>query len=104
MNNRKSTLVPPLRAVQQLAALSQVTSNPRSNQADESGEPPIDQLLPEVEVRKVTGLSGSSIRRYAKAGLMPKPLFIGPNRRAWRQSEIVAWIASRKPASANTGA
>ena len=39
--------------------------------------------------------SRMSLYRLVAAGKFPKPLQIGPNRRAWLASDIDAWLAER---------
>ena len=52
-------------------------------------------LLRLAEVRKLTGLSSSSVYRMAKMGTLPRPLKISSRSPAWVESEIRGWIASR---------
>ncbi|MBK8990901.1 MAG: AlpA family transcriptional regulator [Gammaproteobacteria bacterium] len=52
-------------------------------------------LLRLAEVRKLTGLSSSSVYRMAKMGTLPRPLKISSRSSAWVESEIRGWIASR---------
>ncbi|CAH2797585.1 MAG: Transcriptional regulator, AlpA like [uncultured Caballeronia sp.] len=42
------------------------------------------------------GLGASTVYRYLAAGKFPRPVEIGGGRMAWLESEIDAWIASRK--------
>ncbi|KFX64347.1 MULTISPECIES: helix-turn-helix transcriptional regulator [Paraburkholderia] len=52
--------------------------------------------LPEVRMR--VSLGASTVYRYLAAGKFPRPVEIGGGRVAWYESEIDAWIASRKVA------
>jgi len=49
--------------------------------------------LPAVEER--TGFSRSTIWRYVKDGVFPRPISLGPNVTAWIESEIDAWMRQR---------
>lgn len=48
------------------------------------------------EVRRRVGLGASTIYRYLAAGKFPRPVEIGGGRVAWYESDIDAWIASRR--------
>ncbi|ABE36316.1 prophage CP4-57 regulatory family protein [Paraburkholderia xenovorans LB400] len=48
------------------------------------------------EVRTRVGLGASTVYRYLAAGKFPRPVEIGGGRVAWVESEIDAWIASRR--------
>jgi len=55
-----------------------------------------DELLWSIKtVVLKTGLSPSSIYRYAARDLFPAQRRIGPNRVAWIASEVLAWVESR---------
>ena len=56
----------------------------------------VDKLHRRPWVEDVTGLSKSSIAEYVKQNLFPKPVRLGPRAIAWRESEVLAWLASRK--------
>ena len=55
-----------------------------------------DRMLraPQVIIR--TGLSRSTIWRRVKAGDFPPPVELGVQAVGWPESEIVAWLESRK--------
>ena len=36
-----------------------------------------------------------TLKRWVRAGTFPPGIYIGSNSRAWRSSEIDAWLASR---------
>jgi len=61
--------------------------------------PPLDALLREPEVKRITGLSRSQRYRMAKAGKFPAALRVGERASAWRASEIAAWLHSLQPAT-----
>jgi predicted DNA-binding transcriptional regulator AlpA len=56
-----------------------------------------DRLLPWKTVKDLTGLSRTTAWRLQKAGDFPLPVGISPGRVGWRESEISAWSASRRP-------
>lgn len=41
------------------------------------------------------GLSRMSVWRGVKAGRIPAPVAVSPNRKAWPESAILAWQAAR---------
>lgn len=45
-----------------------------------------------------TGLNSSTLYRYKKLGLFPRPHQLGPRTVGWLQSEIDEWLASREAA------
>ena len=54
-----------------------------------------ERLLKEREVCEMVGISSSTLWRWVGAGLFPAQIRIGPRAVRWRQSEVLAWIASR---------
>jgi prophage regulatory protein len=54
----------------------------------------LDPLLTIRDVRQITTLSRATIYRFISAGHFPKPIHLGPNRRAWRLSDVRAWNES----------
>ncbi len=60
-------------------------------------EEQLDRFLTIDEVRKIAGnVSRSTIWRWCKAGLFPKPKKIGPHRTGWLRSDIEEWIKTRE--------
>lgn len=57
------------------------------------------QILKLTEIKKDTGLSGSSIYRMAKAGTFPKPIKLGERSSGWIASEVEQWLEDRIAAS-----
>ena len=53
-----------------------------------------ERLVPLRVVCFVTGLSRSTIYRMIGAGTFPRPVKISKARIAWRESEVLAWLAS----------
>lgn len=54
-----------------------------------------------LRVREVSGLIGlkpHAIDRAVRAGLFPRPFLIGVRAKAWKKSELDAWIAERDEA------
>jgi len=50
------------------------------------------RLLTLRDVKQITTLSSASIYRFISAGRFPKPVHLSANRRAWRASEVEAWV------------
>lgn len=56
-------------------------------------------------LKALTGLSRSSIYRLSQdparpADAFPRAIKLGPRAVGWRESEVLAWLASRQPAVA----
>ena len=56
----------------------------------------MDRLLRQKEVLEAVGLSRDSVYKLRKAGDFPKPLTLGKAAMRWYESEIVAWLASKR--------
>jgi len=54
-----------------------------------------DIFIPQKKVVDMTSLSATTIWREIKAKRFPQNYKIGPNRVAWRKSEILNWISER---------
>ncbi len=54
-----------------------------------------DRILAWPQVRDWTGISRTTAWRMQKAGDFPGPVQITPGRVGWRESELLAWRASR---------
>lgn len=52
-----------------------------------------DRLLKRDEVEAITTLSKTSIYAKVKTGEFPEPMRLGGRAVAWRESEVLAWIA-----------
>ena len=59
----------------------------------------VDRLLPLKRVLEVTSLSRATLYRKIEDGSFPAPLKIGRSRIAWRERDIIDWIA-RQPRAA----
>ena len=57
------------------------------------------KVLRENEVASRVGLSRSTRWRMVRDGLFPAPIELSERARGWLESDIDAWIASRKPAA-----
>jgi prophage regulatory protein len=66
-----------------------------------SGERPSARLVGFAEVQHRIGLSRSTVWRLEKSNQFPKSIRISSGRRAWLESAIDDWIASK--AGANGG-
>jgi predicted DNA-binding transcriptional regulator AlpA len=51
----------------------------------------VDPLLRWSDITSLTRVSQSTVRGWIKAGLFPKPRYIGTRSPRWKQSEILAW-------------
>lgn len=56
-----------------------------------------DTLLRRPKVEILTGLGRSSIYFLIQKGDFPAPVRLGLRSVAWRESEVLQWIASRQP-------
>lgn len=56
----------------------------------------VKRLLRLRQVINLIGISRSSIYQLERDGRFPKRVAIGPRSVAWRESEILEWIASRQ--------
>jgi predicted DNA-binding transcriptional regulator AlpA len=55
-----------------------------------------DRLIPLATVLERTGhMSTTTIWRMRRHKAFPEPVAISPNRKAWRESDIDAWIKAR---------
>jgi prophage regulatory protein len=52
------------------------------------------------ELKRLTGLSRSSIYNYVSTGAFPRPLRLGPRAVGWLESEIEDWLSQRLKARA----
>ena len=59
------------------------------------------QIRKLLEIKNITGLSGSSIYRMAKAGTFPRPIKLGERSSGWIGSEVDQWLDDRIAASRN---
>ncbi|NCQ24936.1 MAG: DNA-binding protein [Rhodobacteraceae bacterium CG17_big_fil_post_rev_8_21_14_2_50_63_15] len=59
-----------------------------------------ETLLRRPEVQARTGLSRSTIYDWMKRGEFPQPVKLGTRLVAWRESDISAWLESRKTRAA----
>ena len=96
---RRSELAPSKRFFKTRAALSRLVLSrpPRFGGGDDKiGK---DRLLRMPEVMQIVGVSDKTIYRLMKQGLFPRSVRIGPNSVAWRENDIMAWIAGLPPAN-----
>ncbi len=54
-----------------------------------------DRFLPRPEVLRIVGFSAATLWREVKAGRFPAPVLISPNRTAFLESEVRAWMAAK---------
>lgn len=60
----------------------------------------MDQYISKKVARDMTGASFVTQWRWRRTGLIPPLYRLGPNKVAYKLSEIENWIASRKPTTA----
>ena len=58
------------------------------------------RLLKEAQVRDLTTLSRITRWRMIRSGTFPKPIKISTGRIAWRESEVLTWLASKTETAA----
>lgn len=52
-------------------------------------------LLKRQQVEAATSLSRSTIYEMMSKGTFPKPVRLGAQRVAWRERDVIAWLAAR---------
>jgi prophage regulatory protein len=60
----------------------------------------VDRYLTTNDVIELTTLSRATIERKVKAGDLPAPIYLSARRKAFRESQIRAWMASKEQAAA----
>lgn len=61
---------------------------------------PVDRFLRLPDVEQIVGIKRSTIYRQVAAEAFPKPIRLGPNTVAWRESDIQSWMDGKVSASA----
>lgn len=56
----------------------------------------MEKFLRLPQVMELTGLAKSTVWLWVKEGKLPKPTKLSPRVSVWKESEIMAWIASIK--------
>ena len=59
----------------------------------------INRLLSPAEVRRITGMSSTTLWRERRAGRFPRPITLSPNRKAFLMQDVEAWIRGRVAAA-----
>ena len=59
--------------------------------------PQLDRILRAGEVSRITGLPRMTRHRAVRNGLFPAPVQIGIRAVGWRESDMAAWLADRRP-------
>jgi prophage regulatory protein len=59
-----------------------------------------ERLIREAECHAITGLSRTVRWRLSRAGKFPKPLPVTERIKAWRLSEVLAWVEETASAAA----
>jgi prophage regulatory protein len=57
------------------------------------------ELLRLAEVKRMTGLSTTTIYEWGNKGMFPKQIKLGGNTVAWVKSEVQAWIRQKLEAA-----
>jgi predicted DNA-binding transcriptional regulator AlpA len=56
----------------------------------------------DLKDRQIVG-SRMTLHRWLKSGAFPAPIELGPNSRGWLESEVLAWLESRRRVSPSDG-
>jgi prophage regulatory protein len=69
-------------------------SEPDGNASPKTSEPEPedDTMLRMGEVVRLTGISGSTVKRMVIDGRFPKPMRLSPRRIGWKAGEVKTWI------------
>lgn len=59
-----------------------------------------DRILRRPEVERLTGLGRSTIYAWMARGEFPRPMKLGVRAVGWRGSDVLAWLATRRPRTA----
>jgi prophage regulatory protein len=70
--------------------LNGIAGDQSTNKAEP--EPEDDTMLRIGEVIRLTGISGSTIKRMVVDGRFPKPLRLSPRRIGWQARDVKAWV------------
>ena len=54
------------------------------------------KMLSERKILDLIPVARSTLQQWEKDGLFPKSLAIGPNRKAWFESDVKAWVEARE--------
>lgn len=57
-----------------------------------------DRIARERERRQITGVSRTTAYELEKKGMFPRRVELTGGRVGWRESELDAWVKSRRPA------
>ena len=52
----------------------------------------MDRLIKKAELLELVSASYPTIWRWMRDGAFPRPVILGPNRVAWRESEVREWL------------
>ncbi len=58
-------------------------------------QPTLRPVLRTDQVLALTGTSRTTLARWIRAGLFPKPMKLGPRLNGWRFDDLQAWCAAR---------
>lgn len=63
----------------------------------------MSQILKLTDVKRITGLSGSSIYRAISTNKFPRQIKLSERSSGWIKSEVEQWLQERIEASRNNG-
>ena len=58
------------------------------------------QMITEKQVLGLIPVARSTLQAWVQAGTFPKPVAIGPHRRAWFAADVAAWQREREQQAA----
>ncbi|UTM38315.1 helix-turn-helix domain-containing protein [Rhodococcus pyridinivorans] len=59
-------------------------------------EAPAEEFWQAKQVSEYTGIPEGTLRYWVHTGRGPKSFTLGPRRRVWRKSVVLAWIAEQE--------
>lgn len=62
----------------------------------------LDRFLREPEVLRLVGVSPMTLYRWEKTDRFPARYRIGPNSVAWKESDVLQWLATRDVATTSS--
>lgn len=71
---------------------------PKADAAKQASPAVVDRIVGESECAQITNLSRTTRWRLMRQGLFPEKVSLSPNRRGWRLSSILDWLAQREAA------
>ena len=69
----------------------------------QSHGPSPTRILSTKQLSQLINLSESTLWRMRQRGQLPQPIRVSPGRVGWRESDIVAWLATRETVGETAG-